>query len=79
MAELYTEISSADLNDLTTQGKYYVLLATANYPSTFNQYLLVEVIKWGINIVQRVYAAGEINGFQFTRKYTSYHKWTLWI
>ena len=38
MAAVSTRLESADLNDLTNAGNYYIINAS-NYPSNFSQYL----------------------------------------
>lgn len=78
MAAHFTRIESADLNDLTDAGNYYIVSASSNYPSNFSQYLGVEVKVFSGTIVQTAYCTGEVSKYAYVRKYTGYHGWTYW-
>ena len=78
MAELCTTLQTAELNDLTIPGKYYIVKATADYPAAFSQYIGLEVIKFYSSIIQKAYCIGEIIQYTYIRKYSGYHGWTSW-
>ena len=77
MAAVSTRLQSADLNNLTNAGNYYIVNAS-NYPSNFSQYLGVEVKVFSGTIVQTAYCTGEVSKYAYVRKYTGYHGWTSW-